>query len=126
MSAFRHVSGLPSCVTHATRNAFSKRARYRTVRDVIHCPGIGDKEFHTGGTRIITLFRQLIDTGKPPIPYGHILDPIAIIEAAGIAQKEGRRVALREVLDRASKGDQRDESWNLGRWQYGRACHQTH
>ena len=69
---------------------------------VIHCPGIGDPEFHTGTRRIVELFRQMVDTGKPPIPYEHVLEPIAIIEAARLAQKEGRRVPLSEVWDRAA------------------------
>ncbi|MBI3923827.1 MAG: Gfo/Idh/MocA family oxidoreductase, partial [Armatimonadetes bacterium] len=63
----------------------------------LHSPGIGDREFLTGGTAIINLFKQMIDTKQPPIPYSHILEPFAIIEAARIAQKERRRVMLSEV-----------------------------
>ena len=65
---------------------------------VVHSPGIGDPEFHTGTRRIVELFRQMIDTGKPPIPYEHILEPIAILEASRIAQESGKRVALRDVM----------------------------
>lgn len=67
---------------------------------VLHSPGVGDPEFHTGTRRIVELFRQMIDTGEPPIPYEHLLEPIAIIEAAKVAQREGRRVPLNEVWDR--------------------------
>ena len=64
----------------------------------LHSPLIGDPEFHTGTQRIVELFKEMVDTGKPPIPYKHILEPIAIMEAARIAQREGRRVELEEVL----------------------------
>jgi len=70
---------------------------------VVHSPGIGNREFLSGGTAIVKLFRQMIDTGMPPIPYEHILERIAILEAARIAQKEGRRVALTEVWDGANE-----------------------
>jgi len=66
---------------------------------VVHSPPIGDPEFHTGTRRIVEMFRQMIDTGEPPVPYEHMLEPIAIIEAATIAQREGRRVPLAEVWD---------------------------
>ena len=66
---------------------------------VLHSPGIGDPEFHTGTRHIVEMFRQMIDTGKPPVPYEHMLEPMAIIEAARIAQREGRRVPLAEVWD---------------------------
>jgi hypothetical protein len=66
---------------------------------VVHSSGNGDPEFHTGTRRIVELFRQMIDMGKPPIPYEHILEPIAIAEAAKIAQCEGRRVTVREVMN---------------------------
>lgn len=68
----------------------------------IHCPGIGDPEFHTGTRRIVELFRQMLDTGEPPIPYEHILEPIAIMEAARMAQAEGRRVTLEEAHQQCS------------------------
>ncbi len=69
----------------------------------IHSPGIGDGEFHTGTRRIVQLFRRMIETGKPPIPYEHMLEPIAIIEAARIAQKTGKRVALRDVYGASAR-----------------------
>ena len=64
----------------------------------LHSPLIGDPEFPTGTRRIVELFREMVDTGKPPIPREHILEPIAIMEAGRIAKNEGRRVELREVL----------------------------
>ena len=71
---------------------------------VVHSPGIGDRQFLSGGTAIVKLLAQMIDTGQPPIPYEHILEPIAIIEAARIAQTEGRRVPLREAYDLVAHG----------------------
>ena len=68
---------------------------------VIHSPGIGDREFLSAGAPIIRLFREMVRTGQPVIPYDDILEPIAIIDAALLAQKEGRRVALEEVWQRA-------------------------
>ncbi|MFH0965008.1 MAG: Gfo/Idh/MocA family oxidoreductase [Planctomycetota bacterium] len=64
----------------------------------LHSPWIGDPEFYTGTQRIIELFRQMVDTGKPSIPYENVLEPIAIMEAARIAKEKGKRVQLREVL----------------------------
>lgn len=69
---------------------------------VIHSPGIGVREFPSGSAAIVHMFRKMIDTGKPPIPYEHILELVAIIEAARIAQKTGKRVAISDVWDRAS------------------------
>ena len=66
----------------------------------VHSHGIGDREFLTGGTAIVTLFRQMIETGEPSIPYEHMLELMAIIETARIAQKEKRRAKLSEVYDR--------------------------
>ena len=64
----------------------------------LHAPWIGDPEFPTGTRRIVELFRQMLDTGKPPVPYEHLLEPIAIMEAARLARDQGRRVCLQEVL----------------------------
>jgi hypothetical protein len=43
----------------------------------------------------------MIETGKPPIPYGQILELVAITEAACLAQETGKRTALSEVWDRS-------------------------
>ncbi len=69
-------------------------------RGAIHCKPIGDPEFHTGTRRIIEMFRKMVDTGEPPVAYTEMLEPIAIIEAARVAHKEDRRVAISEVWDR--------------------------
>ena len=71
-----------------------------STKGTIHSPGIGDHEFISAGAPIIRLFRRLVQTGQPVIPYDDILEPIAIIDAALLAQKEGRRVALAELWQR--------------------------
>jgi hypothetical protein len=41
----------------------------------------------------------MLDTGKPSVPYQQMLEPIAIMEAARIAQKEGKAVFLKDLLE---------------------------
>ncbi len=99
-----YPSGLEAFVISAPIGVFERTCTFHcsaySKLGVVHCPGICEPEFHTGTRRIVELFRQMIDTGEPPIPYEHILEPIAIIEAARIAQKTGKRVALREVYEK--------------------------
>ena len=63
-------------------------------RGAIHSPPIGDPEFIAGGAKILRLFKQMIRTGKRPVPYEDILEHIAVVEAGQIAQREGKRVYL--------------------------------
>ena len=64
----------------------------------IHSGPIGDPEFIGGGAAILRLFKKMIQTGKPPVPYKDILEPIAVIEAAQIAQQKGGRVYLESIM----------------------------
>lgn len=102
-----YPSGLEAMFVNAPNTLMPRSCSYYCSAysnlGVIHSPPIGDPEFGSGTERIVHLFRQMIDTGKPPIPYEHILEPIAIIEAARIAHAEGRRVLLREVYDAAAR-----------------------
>lgn len=102
-----YPSGLEAFVLNTPNAVFPQTCTFYASaysrQGVLHSPGIGDPEFHTGTRRIVELFKQMIDTRKPPIPYEHILEPIAIIEAARIAQETGKRVALREVYEQAEK-----------------------
>ena len=66
-------------------------------RDALHSPGIGDREFLSAGPVVVELFKQMIGTGQPPIPYDQVLEPVAILEAARIAQGNGQRVRLSNV-----------------------------
>ena len=40
---------------------------------------------------------HLLDTGTPPTAYHDILEHIAVIDAAQIAQEKGKRVYLKDV-----------------------------
>ncbi len=98
-----YPNGLEAFVLSAPSTVFPRSCSFYcsafSKEGAIHSPPIGDPEFHTGTRRIVELFKQMIETGKPPVPYEQILEPIAIIEAARAAQKEGHRVFLRDVYD---------------------------
>ena len=64
----------------------------------VHSSPIGDPEFIGGGANILRLFKKMVQTGKPPLSYEDILEPIAVVEAGQKAQKEGGRVYLKHVL----------------------------
>ncbi len=59
---------------------------------------IGDAEFLGGSVKIVELFLQMLQTGKPPVPYEVPLELIAIVEAARLAQRERRRVYIEEIM----------------------------
>lgn len=104
-----HYPGkLEAVVLNAPQYAFPRTCSFYASAyshlGAIHSPPIGDPEFLSGTRNIVCLFKQMIETGKPPIPYEHIIEPIAIIEAARIAQKEGRRVLLSEIWDGKANG----------------------
>ncbi len=69
----------------------------------VHSRGIGDREFISAGAPIVNLFKQMIETGEPPIPYEHILESIAVVDAARLAQAERRRVEVSEIWDRTAQ-----------------------
>ena len=58
---------------------------------------IGDPEYLGGTHNIVQLFKQMLDTRQPPIPYETPLELIAIVEAGRRAQFERRRVCLDEI-----------------------------
>ena len=64
----------------------------------IHSGPIGDPEFLRGADRIVKKLRKMVRTGKPPRDYDDIVEQIAVVEAGQIAQKTGKRVAIRDVL----------------------------
>jgi predicted dehydrogenase len=63
----------------------------------VHSNPIGDPEFPGGAAIILRRFREMVRTGKPPVPYRELLEPIAIIEAARRAQERGSKVFLKDV-----------------------------
>lgn len=65
----------------------------------VHSPPIGDPEFIGGGEQILKIFRKMVRTGKPPVPYANFLEHIAVIEAGVMAQKKGGRVYLKDILE---------------------------
>jgi len=99
-----YPEGLEAVVLSAPNRVFTRLCEFYASaysnRGVVHSPPIGDHEFPSGTRNIVCLFKQMIETGKPSIPYEHMLEPIAIIEAARIAQREGRRVTLSELWKR--------------------------
>ncbi len=60
-------------------------------------PTIGDPHFLRGGHRLLLKLRQMLRTGRPPVDYADLLEPIAVVEAGQKAQRTGRRVHLRDV-----------------------------
>jgi len=64
----------------------------------IHSGPIGDPEFIRGADRIVKKFRSMVRTGTPPRSYDDILTQIAVVEAGQIAQKNGVRVLIADVL----------------------------
>lgn len=63
----------------------------------VHSDHIGDPEFLGGGQKILQIFKEMILSGKAPAPYRDFIEPIAIIEAAQIAQKKGTAVYIKDV-----------------------------
>lgn len=82
------VGGTPHCAMYAS--AYSSHG-------VIHSPALGDFEFPYGCVEILKRIKKMVHTGKPQAPYGEMLEGIAIATAARLAQKEKRRVYLKEV-----------------------------
>lgn len=77
-----------SCSFYAS--AFSKYG-------AVHSNAIGDPEFLGGGEKILHKLKEMLDTGKAPTLYRDILEHNAVIEAAQLAQKNGKRVYIKEV-----------------------------
>tara|TARA_B100000809_G_scaffold249514_1_gene280957 strand:- start:1033 stop:2109 length:1077 start_codon:yes stop_codon:yes gene_type:complete len=63
----------------------------------IHSPRVGDYLVPYAGLRIVQMADRMARSGVAPIPYAEMLEPMAIIEAARLGRRAGRRVALEEV-----------------------------
>ena len=63
----------------------------------LHSGPIGDPEFLRGADRIVKKIRKMVRTGKPPRPYDDILEQIAVVDAAQLAQRTGKRVPIKDV-----------------------------
>ena len=63
----------------------------------LRSPEIGDPEYLAGTTRIVKLFKRMLETKQPPIPYESMLELIAIVEAGRRAGRTRKRTYLAEV-----------------------------
>lgn len=102
-------SGVEVLILNASIEIFNDRNDYYAMAysklGQLHAPPIGDPEFVAGAARIVRLFKRMILTGKPPIPYDDMLKQIAIVEACQAAQKTGKRVFIRDVLKRRKRAE---------------------
>lgn len=67
------------------------------ARGAIHSGNIGDFEFPEGAGEILRRIARMVRSGQPTEPRAEMLENIAVATAARLAQREGRRVYLREV-----------------------------
>lgn len=58
---------------------------------------IGDPDFVIGAHNIVRLFKKMVLTRKPPVPYSTLLELIAVVEAGWRAHKLRKRVYLKEL-----------------------------
>ena len=83
-----HGGGGPHCAFYAS--AYGPQG-------AVHSPAIGDYQFPWGAAKNIRLAKQMVQTGKPPVPYQDMIENIAVATAARRAAKLGRTVRIREV-----------------------------
>ncbi|MBI4232606.1 hypothetical protein HY605_05210, partial [Candidatus Peregrinibacteria bacterium] len=75
-------------------------AAYASVysrRGDLHSPAFGDWLFPYAVIEILKMIKKMVHTRKPQTPYEEMLECIAIATAGRIAQKERRRVYLKEI-----------------------------
>ena len=81
--------GSPQCAMFAS--AYSKEG-------VIHSEPIGDLVFPYGACNILKKIKKMVTGKKLVNPYEEMFEGVAIATAARLAQKQKRRVAIKEVL----------------------------
>ena len=64
----------------------------------IHAGPIGDPHSLCGAYRILQMIRDTVCIDKPPTAYEDILEPIAVVDAARIAQKTRERVLISDAM----------------------------
>ncbi|MFH1614269.1 MAG: Gfo/Idh/MocA family oxidoreductase [Planctomycetota bacterium] len=64
---------------------------------VVHSQPIGDPEFIGGAQRILEMFKQMLETGQPPVNYSVFLEHIAVVEAGQLAQSKSERVYIKDI-----------------------------
>ncbi len=62
---------------------------------------IGDPEYLPGSAVIVRLFKQMLDTGQPPIAYDGPVELAALLEAGLEAHQTRQRVFLSDVVKRS-------------------------
>lgn len=67
----------------------------------IHSRGIGDYEFPFGAVSILEKTRKMVETRKQQVSYEEMLENIAVIDAARLAQETGKTVFLKEIYRNA-------------------------
>ena len=83
--------GMPHCAFYAS--AYS-------AKGVVHSPPFDDWVFPEGAAQILRMIRAMMRQRKAQAPDVSMLELIAVAEAARLAQKRGKRVYLREVLEK--------------------------
>lgn len=68
----------------------------------MHSEPMGDFQFPPAVSIVLEKIKKMVETHQPQRPYDEMVEIIAIATAARKAQKEGRRVDIRDVLSSAS------------------------
>lgn len=59
---------------------------------------IYDPEFVRGACNVLKLYKDMVLTGRSPVTHEQLVEKIAIVEAARLAQNTGRRTLLRDLF----------------------------
>ena len=63
----------------------------------IESNGIGDPQYIKAGRKVVKLFRKMVETRKPPIPYENMLKWVQVTEMGRRSQEIGRPVRIRAL-----------------------------
>ncbi|MDD8014495.1 MAG: Gfo/Idh/MocA family oxidoreductase [Acidobacteriota bacterium] len=69
-------------------------------RGGIHSESIDSYTYVHGAALIVEKIKDMVRTGKPPVDYDRMLEPIAVATAARLSHAERRPVTMEEVLGR--------------------------
>jgi hypothetical protein len=94
-------SGVEVMILNASSSVFPETCSFfasaYSKYGAVHTGPIGDPDFPGGAEEILKIFRQMLQTRKPPVSYRDFVEHIAVLEAAQLAQKKGQRVYLKDV-----------------------------
>ena len=91
-----------NCDTGSTYHCAMYVSAYGT-EGAIHSGPIGDFVFPKGAAANMEIAKQMVRTGKSSVPYGDMLENIAVATAARKAQGSGRTVRLSEVWKKTGR-----------------------